>query len=65
MGRFFTVARGRDAEANTGHIGRVQRQAAGGEVMDGYERAMLWSMGFYIVIDALRNTADLVARLIQ
>jgi hypothetical protein len=38
---------------------------AGGEVMDGCERAMLWSMGFYIVIDALRNTADLVARLVQ
>ena len=43
----------------------MQRQAAGGEVMDGYERAMFWSMGFYIVIDAMRNTADLVARLVQ
>jgi len=33
--------------------------------MDRYERVMFYAMAFYIVIDALRNTADLIARLAQ
>jgi hypothetical protein len=30
--------------------------------MDRYERVMFWSMGLYILIDAVRNTIDLIAR---
>ena len=33
--------------------------------MDRYERVIFWSMAVYIVIDAMRNTTDLVARLAQ
>jgi hypothetical protein len=33
-------------------------RAAGGEVMDRYERVIFWSMAVYIGIDACRNLLD-------